>query len=108
LVIVGVLMAKQLGGIEWDRMEFAIPAFLTVIAMPLTYSISNGIALGLAFYPLAMIAKGRWREVHPIAYAPMAAFLAYFFFLVCSAGVTPCTSKRPRGRPRAAIGRVLC
>ncbi len=82
LVIVGVLMAKQLGGIEWERMEFAIPAFLTVIAMPLTYSISNGIALGLAFYPLAMIARGRWREVHPIAYVLMVVFLGYFFFLV--------------------------
>ncbi|WP_026932301.1 NCS2 family permease [Glycomyces tenuis] len=81
LVVVGVLMAKQLGGIDWDRMEFAIPAFLTVIAMPLTYSISNGIALGLVFYPLAMIAKGRWREVHPIVYVLMVVFLGYFFFL---------------------------
>lgn len=82
LVVVGVLMAKQLGGIDWDRMEFAIPAFLTIVAMPLTYSISNGIALGLVFYPLAMLAKGRWREIHPIVYVLMAVFLAYFFLLV--------------------------
>ncbi|GAB3648353.1 NCS2 family permease [Glycomyces tarimensis] len=81
LIIVGVLMATQLGGIEWDRLEFAIPAFITVVAMPLTYSIANGIALGLLFYPLTMVAKGRWREIHPIAYALLIVFLGYFFFL---------------------------
>lgn len=81
LIVVGVLMAKQLGGIEWDRLEFAVPAFLTLIAMPLTYSIANGIALGLVFYPLVMITKGRWREVHPIMYGLLLVFVGYFFFL---------------------------
>ncbi|MCC3762522.1 NCS2 family permease [Glycomyces sp. TRM65418] len=82
LIIVGVLMAGQLGGIEWSRLEYAIPAFITVIAMPLTYSIANGIALGLIFYPLVMIAKGRWKEVHWITYVLLAVFLGYFLFLV--------------------------
>ena len=81
LVIVGVLMAKALGQIEWDRLEYAIPAFLIVAVMPLTYSISNGIAMGLVFFPIMMAAKGRWREVHPIAWVLMLASIGYFLFL---------------------------
>jgi AGZA family xanthine/uracil permease-like MFS transporter len=81
LIVVGVLMAKALSGIEWDKLEYAIPAFLIVVAMPLTYSISNGIALGLVVYPIVMCAKGRWREVHPIAFVLMLASIGYFLFL---------------------------
>jgi AGZA family xanthine/uracil permease-like MFS transporter len=81
LIIVGVLMAKALGEIEWAKLEYAIPAFLIVAAMPLTYSISNGIALGLVFFPIMMAAKGRWREVHPIAWVLMLASIGYFLFL---------------------------
>ncbi|HEU5127446.1 MAG TPA: NCS2 family permease [Glycomyces sp.] len=81
LVMVGVLMAKALGGIEWDKLEYAIPAFLIVIAMPLTYSISNGIALGLVVFPIAMAAKGRWREIHPVGWMLAAASVGYFLFL---------------------------
>jgi AGZA family xanthine/uracil permease-like MFS transporter len=81
LIVVGVLMAKALSGIEWEKLEYAIPAFLIVVAMPLTYSISNGIALGLVVYPIVMVAKGRWREVHPIAFVLMLASIGYFLFL---------------------------
>ncbi len=82
LIIVGVMMARGLGEIEWQRLEYAIPAFVTVVAMPLTYSIANGIALGLLLFPLMMIFKGRGRDVHPIMYALLLVFLAYFVFLV--------------------------
>jgi adenine/guanine/hypoxanthine permease len=82
LIIVGVMMAKGLGGIAWDRMEYAIPAFVTIIAMPLTYSIATGIALGLLLFPLMMIFKGRAREVSPVMYLLLVAFLAYFVWLV--------------------------
>ncbi|GGJ09782.1 permease [Alicyclobacillus cellulosilyticus] len=50
LIIVGILMMSAVRHIEWDNMALAIPAFLTIIAMPLTYSISNGIALGFTFF----------------------------------------------------------
>lgn len=80
LIVVGVLMATGLGGIEWDKLEFAIPAFVMVIVMPLTYSIANGIALGLIFYPLMMLFKGRWRDVHPVIYVLLLVFLAYFIW----------------------------
>jgi AGZA family xanthine/uracil permease-like MFS transporter len=81
LIVVGVLMARGLGDIEWGKLEYAIPAFLTVIAMPLTYSIAEGVAFGLFSYPLLMAAKGRWREVHPVGYVLFVVVLAYFIWL---------------------------
>ncbi|AYF74338.1 NCS2 family permease [Nocardia yunnanensis] len=81
LIVVGVLMARSLGEIDWNRLEFAVPAFITVVMMPLTYSIANGIAMGLLFYPVVMVAKRRVREVHPIMWVLMAVFLSYFWFL---------------------------
>ncbi|WP_396345870.1 NCS2 family permease [Haloechinothrix sp. LS1_15] len=82
LIIVGVLMARGLGEIEWGKLEYAIPAFVTVLAMPLTFSIANGIALGLLLFPLMMVVKNRWREVHPIGYVLFLVVAAYFIWLV--------------------------
>ena len=78
LIVVGVMMAQSLGDVPWDDMVYAIPAFVTVVAMPLTYSIATGIALGLVLFPLFMVFRGRARDVHPIMYALFAIFLAYF------------------------------
>ncbi|HEY8451492.1 MAG: NCS2 family permease [Micromonosporaceae bacterium] len=82
LIVVGVFMARALGDIEWGRMEYAFPAFVTVVAMPLTFSIANGIGLGLLLFPLMMLVRGRWREVHPITYGLFLGVLAYFIWLV--------------------------
>ncbi len=82
LIIVGVMMARGLGGIEWEKLEYAIPAFVTVVTMSLTFSIANGIALGLFLFPLAMVFKGRWREVHPVMYSLFVIFAIYFIWLV--------------------------
>ncbi|MET3575553.1 NCS2 family permease [Bhargavaea ullalensis] len=81
LIIVGVLMVSALGLIEWNRFEIAVPAFLTVIMMPLGYSIATGIAIGFIFYPITMILAGRRREVHPIMYGLFLIFIAYFVFV---------------------------
>jgi AGZA family xanthine/uracil permease-like MFS transporter len=81
LIIVGILMASSLGLIDWKRFEIAVPAFMTVLAMPLTYSIATGIALGFILYPVTMLAKGKGKEVHPIMYVLFFVFLAYFVFL---------------------------
>ncbi|WP_018923630.1 NCS2 family permease [Salsuginibacillus kocurii] len=81
LIVVGILMAASLSLIDWNKFEIAVPAFLTVVAMPLTYSIANGIALGFIFYPVTMLLKGRGKEVHPIMYFLFFVFLAYFLFL---------------------------
>lgn len=81
LIIVGVLMVSNLGNIEWTRFEMAVPAFFTVIAMPLTYSIATGIAIGFIFYPITMLLSGRKKEVHPIMYVLMVLFILYFIFI---------------------------
>src|SRR5699024_9159654 len=68
LIIVGVMMSSSLKNIEWDQFEIAVPAFLTIIIMPLSYSIATGIAIGFIFYPITMILKGRAKEIHPVMY----------------------------------------
>lgn len=81
LIIVGVLMVSALGKIEWSRFEIAVPAFLTMIMMPLSYSIATGIAIGFIFYPITMIVSGRRKEVHPIMYGLFVLFVLYFIFI---------------------------
>ncbi|SHG13844.1 NCS2 family permease [Ornithinibacillus halophilus] len=81
LIIVGVMMASALKDIDWNEFEIAVPAFLTVLMMPLTYSIATGIAIGFIFYPITMLLKGRTKEIHPIMYGLFFVFLAYFIFL---------------------------
>lgn len=81
LIIVGVLMASSLGKINWNELEYAIPAFITALSMPLAYSIATGIALGFIFYPITMIVKGRAKDIHPIMYVLFVIFLCYFIFL---------------------------
>ncbi len=78
LIIVGVLMFQSIGKISWDRFEIAVPAFITIISMPLTFGIANGIAMGFIFYPLTMLVAGRRKEIHPIMYALAVVFLLNF------------------------------
>ncbi|THE11002.1 NCS2 family permease [Bacillus timonensis] len=82
LIIVGVLMVASLGDIEWKKFEIAVPAFLTIVTMPLTSSIATGIAIGFIFYPITMMVKGKAKEIHPIMYALFFIFILYFIFLV--------------------------
>ncbi|SDR12088.1 putative MFS transporter, AGZA family, xanthine/uracil permease [Virgibacillus subterraneus] len=81
LIIVGVLMSSTLKNIDWDQFEIAVPAFLTIIMMPLTYSIATGIAIGFIFYPITMILKGRIKEINPVMYVLFVIFILYFMFL---------------------------
>lgn len=81
LIIVGVLMVSTLGNIEWTKFEIAVPAFFTIIAMPLTYSIATGIAIGFIFYPITMLLSGRRKEIHPIMYGLFVIFILYFIFI---------------------------
>ncbi|MCH7324002.1 NCS2 family permease [Solibacillus sp. MA9] len=77
LIVVGVLMVASLGKIEWEKFEIAVPAFFTMLMMPLTFSIATGVAVGFVFYPLTMIVAGRAKEVHPIMYVFGVIFLLY-------------------------------
>lgn len=78
LVVVGIMMAQQLGGIDWDDMIFATAGFITVIFMILCYSISNGIAFGFIAYTIAMVAKGKAKEIHPSVWVLLVLFVIYF------------------------------
>ncbi|MBE4725920.1 NCS2 family permease [Leuconostoc citreum] len=81
LVVVGVLMAKSLRQIDWEDFAIAAPAFLIVIGMPLTYSISDGIALGFILYPITMISTGRGKKVHPLMYALAILFVLFLVII---------------------------
>ncbi|MDD6794159.1 MAG: NCS2 family permease [Clostridiaceae bacterium] len=78
LIIVGSLMCSNFKDIEWDKSEIAISSFLTIILMPLTYSIGEGIAFGFLSYVILMIAKGNFKKVHPVMYVLGALFIVYF------------------------------
>lgn len=78
LIIVGSLMCSSLKEIEWERSEIAIPSFLTILLMPLTYSIGEGIACGFLTYVILMIFKGKTKKVHPVMYVLALLFVIYF------------------------------
>ncbi len=78
LIMVGILMASQLKDIEWGEISIAIPAFLTMIIMPLAYNISIGIALGFIFYPITFLVTKRHKEVNLIMYILAIVFIIYF------------------------------
>ncbi|MEH7108692.1 MULTISPECIES: NCS2 family permease [Bacillaceae] len=81
LIIVGSLMMGNISNIKWDELDEAFPAFLTILAMPLTSSISTGIALGFISYPLLKAVRGKWREVHPLLYVFAVLFFIQLAFL---------------------------
>lgn len=81
LIIVGTLMVSNLAKVRWDQFEVAVPAFLTMFMMPLTYSIATGIAIGFVFYPITMIMAGRRKEIHPMMYGLFVIFILYFIFM---------------------------
>lgn len=82
LIIVGALMAMEIRKIEWTKLEIVIPAFLTIIMMPLTSSVAIGIGMGFVLYPICLMAQKRFKEIHPIMYVLCVLFLGYFAFIV--------------------------
>ena len=78
LVLVGFLMMQQVGEIDWRDPEIAIPAFLTIVLMPFTYSISVGIGAGFLAFVFLKLVKGKARQVHPLMWVVAALFVLYF------------------------------
>jgi AGZA family xanthine/uracil permease-like MFS transporter len=68
LLIVGAMLIEAAGRIDWRDHCESIPALVTMIAMPFTFSIANGISLGIITHVLISLLGGRWREVHPVMY----------------------------------------
>lgn len=81
LIIVGALMLTHTEDIEWNKPVVAIPAFLTLAAIPLTFSIANGLAFGFTSHTLLRVIAGEWRKVNWLVYVLTALFLLRFFYL---------------------------
>ncbi|KGN30621.1 permease [Knoellia sinensis KCTC 19936] len=78
LVLVGFLMMQQVKEIDWDDVEIAIPAFLTIVLMPFTYSITAGIGAGFVAYVLIKVVRGKAAGIHPLMWLVAGLFVLYF------------------------------
>jgi adenine/guanine/hypoxanthine permease len=78
LVIVGYFMMVLVRDIEWSDPGIGIPALLTIVLMPFTFNITNGVAAGFLAYTVIAVLRGRWREVHWLLYVVSAVFVWYF------------------------------
>jgi AGZA family xanthine/uracil permease-like MFS transporter len=78
LLLVGVLMARGVTRIDWADLTESLPAFLIITGIPFTYSIADGLALGLIAYPAIKLLAGRGREVSWIVYLLAALFIARY------------------------------
>jgi AGZA family xanthine/uracil permease-like MFS transporter len=78
LIVVGILMAQQLGGIDWNDFVSASSGFMTVIVMLLAYSISDGIAIGFITYIIASVAAIRAKEIDPIIWVLLPIFILHY------------------------------
>ena len=81
LVVVGAMMLERVRSIAWDDYAVAIPVFLTIVAMPLTFSIANGVSFGVISYAGIMCLSGRAREVDPLLYGVAALLVARYIWL---------------------------
>jgi AGZA family xanthine/uracil permease-like MFS transporter len=81
LIVVGALMLDGLRTVDWDDYAILISSFLTVVLMPLTFSIANGVSFGVISYAAIMLLSGRGRRVDPLLYAVAAALIARYVWL---------------------------
>ena len=86
LVLVGAMMMRNVSRIEWNDYSESIPAFLALIGIPLSYSISDGLALGFISYPLIKLFSGRQKEVSWLSYVLAIILIFYFVFLKTKSG----------------------
>ena len=81
LIVVGSMMMTTIAEIRWTDPGVSLPAFLTMMAIPLTFSIANGLAFGFTAYTLLKVLRGQYREVNWLVYALTALFIARFLYL---------------------------
>ncbi|WP_145479974.1 NCS2 family permease [Yersinia similis] len=81
LIYVGVLMTSSLARVKWDDLTEAVPAFVTAVMMPFSFSITEGIALGFISYCLMKLGTGRWREISPCVVVVALLFVLKIAFV---------------------------
>src|SRR6202045_4390642 len=86
LIVVGALMTESIGRVAWSDFTEAIPAFVTLLATPLTFSIATGLSLGLISYTLVKVAAGKFREVSAVIWILTALFILRYIYLAAGWG----------------------
>ena len=81
LILVGAFMAKTIRHCDFDDLTEAVPAFMTIVVMPLTFSISHGLAFGFILYPLLKLLAGRGKEVSWLMYLLGGIFVVKYVFI---------------------------
>lgn len=81
LILVGALMCSSIPKIRWNDLTDAFPAFITMVAMPLTFSIATGLSLGMLSYTFIKLGTGRYREIRPLIWVLSVLFLLRYAFL---------------------------
>ena len=81
LILVGCLMMATVREIDWDDMVVAVPAFLTIVMIPLSYSIANGLAIGFVSFTALKVFRGEGRSIGWLVYLLTALFIARFLYL---------------------------
>ena len=81
LILVGALMTESIAQVEWKDFSEAFPAFMTLIATPLTFSIANGLGLGVISYTIAKVAAGKHHEVSVLLWLLTILFIARYVYL---------------------------
>ncbi len=81
LIVVGALMTESIGRVDWPDFTEAIPAFVTLLATPLTFSIATGLSLGLISYTLVKVAAGKIREISPVIWILTLLFVLRYAYL---------------------------
>ena len=81
LILVGALMTESIARIDWKDFTEAFPAFVTILATPLTFSIATGLSLGLISYTLVKVAAGKFREVSLVLWILTALFILRYIYL---------------------------
>jgi adenine/guanine/hypoxanthine permease len=81
LILVGALMCGSIASVRWDDFGESFPAFLTLVATPLTFSIATGLSLGLLSFTCIKIGTGKYREVSPLIWVLSVLFLLRYVFL---------------------------
>lgn len=77
LIVVGAMMMLGARDLDWSQMDEAIPAFLTIVVMPFTYSIAHGITAGIISFVLIHVLTGQFKKIHPIMWGLAIALVAY-------------------------------
>jgi AGZA family xanthine/uracil permease-like MFS transporter len=81
LILVGVLMSQSIANVAWKDFSEAVPAFITMLATPLTFSIATGLSLGLISYTVVKIAVGKAREINLLIWILTLLFILRYVYL---------------------------